>query len=99
MATKDKQTTERAQAEEHAAMALAHLDEADNVEAAPGTPEEQNRLARAQIHLLQAIYHELRHSNDLAACNAAALDEHANAMDHLGTDMRGLGDALSRHRG
>ncbi|SDL17616.1 hypothetical protein [Nonomuraea jiangxiensis] len=37
---------------------------------APQTPSE--RLANAQLLVLQAIYRELRHGNDLAAAQTAA---------------------------
>ncbi|MFG3437307.1 hypothetical protein ACGF0J_08690 [Nonomuraea sp. NPDC047897] len=62
-------------------------------------------LADAQLSMLQAIYHELRHGHDLAAAQTAALAEHSAALsDHadqmarLGSDLRGHGDALDRHR-
>lgn len=61
-----------------------------------GAPEQLGSPGWAQVHLLQAIYHELRYSNDKAS--AQALAEHAEAMHHLGGDMRGLGDALNHQR-
>ncbi|MEV4013118.1 hypothetical protein AB0J35_21675 [Nonomuraea angiospora] len=67
------------------------------------TPSE--RLANAQLLVLQAIYRELRHGSDLAAAQTAvlaehseALTDHADAMDGLRRDLRGHGDALDRHR-
>lgn len=45
------------------------------------TPAE--RLADAQLLVLQAIYRELRHGNDLAAAQTTALAEHSEALtDH-----------------
>ena len=91
---------ERARAEELFEVAQANLANADGVEL--GEPAELGSLAWAQVHLLKAIYHELRHGNDQAAAradaDAAALSEHADAMDHMARDMRGLGDSLSRSR-
>ncbi len=91
---------ERALAEQCYKIAEDHLDDVDGMRS--GTPEELSSLGAAQVELLKAIYYEMRHGNDLAAAAAAAhakaLDEHADAMDHLGADMRGLGDALDRHR-
>ncbi|MGP4104600.1 hypothetical protein [Nonomuraea sp. KM90] len=62
-------------------------------------------LADAQLLMLQAIYHELRHGHDQAVAQTAALAEHSEALrDHadqmarLGSDLRGHGDALDRHR-
>ncbi|MFD8498014.1 hypothetical protein [Amycolatopsis sp. NPDC059657] len=86
----------RAQAETFFGYAQENL--ADAEETASGTLDQLSELGWAQAHLLKAIYFELRHGHDRAAETAAALDEHADAMDHLGSDMRGLGDALSRHR-
>jgi hypothetical protein len=91
---------ERARAEELFALAQNNLADADGV--ALGTPAELGSLAWAQVHLLRAIYHELRYGNDQAAAhaeaNATALSEHADTMDHLSRDMRGLGDSLDRSR-
>ena len=68
---------------------LAAADEAELGEA-----EEFRSLAWAQVHLLRAIYHELRHGNDqaikLAKENADALSEHADTMDHMSSAMNGL---------
>ncbi|NJP98563.1 hypothetical protein HCN51_55665 [Nonomuraea sp. FMUSA5-5] len=58
-------------------------------------------LADAQLSMLQAIYHELGHGHDLAAAlagHSAALSDHADQMARLGSDLRGHGDALDRHR-
>ncbi len=64
-----------------------------------GTLVELSALGWAQIRLLKAIYHELRHGHDCADANANALEKRADAMDKLGGDMRGLGDASDlRHR-
>jgi hypothetical protein len=91
---------ERASASEFFAKAEDNLADAGTVPL--GTSDELGSLGWAQVNLLRAIYHELRYGNDLAAANstasAKALDEHADAMDSLSRDMRGLGDSLNRHR-
>ncbi|MCS7482911.1 hypothetical protein ACFFQW_30715 [Umezawaea endophytica] len=91
---------ERAQAEELFELAKGNLADADDVEL--GEPAELGSLAWAQVHLLKAIYHELRYGNDQAAArveaDAAALSDHTDAMDRMARDMRGLGDSLSRSR-
>ncbi|MGN9789164.1 hypothetical protein ACTMTF_47780 [Nonomuraea sp. ZG12] len=63
------------------------------------------RLADAQLLMLQAIYHELRHGHDQAAAQAealadhsTALDEHADALDKASSRMLGHADALDRFR-
>lgn len=48
-------------------------------ESADRTPGE--RLADAQLLMLQAIYHELRHGHDQAAAQTVALADHATALD------------------
>lgn len=88
--------SERAQAEGLFTLAQENLADADTESS--GTPAELSALGWAQVHLLKAIYHELRHGHDRADTTADALNEHADAMDSLGSDMRGLGDSLSRHR-
>lgn len=63
-------------------------------------------LLSAQVGLLQAVYHELRHGQDRQAEHTAALkahtkapNEHANQMHHLGRKVTGNSDALDRsHR-
>jgi hypothetical protein len=91
---------ERARAEESYAHVEGHLTAADDAEL--GDTEEFRSLAWAQVHLLRAIYHELRYGNDqavkLAKENADALSEHADTLDHVSSAMRGLGDSLDRHR-
>jgi hypothetical protein len=78
------------------ALAQRNLADADAEDS--GTPAELSALGWAQAHLLKAIYHELRHGHDRADTTADAPNEHADAMDSLGSVMRGLGDALDRHR-
>lgn len=91
---------ERARAEDLFALAQDNLADGDGVEL--GAAAELGSLAWAQVHLLKAIYHEVRHGNDQAAAraetDAAALSEHSAAMDRMARDMRGLGDSLSRSR-
>ncbi|MFI7535082.1 hypothetical protein [Streptosporangium sp. NPDC049376] len=67
---------------------------------------------RAQVLLLQAIYHELRHGRGQAGAQSAALAEHsrvlnthsealtdhADEMDRLRSAMLGHSDALGRSR-
>ena len=60
-------------------------------------------LLSAQVGLLQAVYHELRHGHDQQAAHIAALkahtkalNEHANQMCHLGRKLTGNSDALDR---
>lgn len=50
-----------------------------------------------QLMVLQAIYHELRHGHDQVACQTAALNEHAAAMDKLRGALAEHSDALHRH--
>ncbi|RCG32283.1 hypothetical protein DQ384_07230 [Sphaerisporangium album] len=63
------------------------------------------RLADAQLSMLQAMYHELRHGHDQAAAQTAALtehsralSEHADAMDKLHGALLEHADTLSRYR-
>ncbi|MGJ6969624.1 hypothetical protein ACSDR0_47875 [Streptosporangium sp. G11] len=72
-------------------------------ELADRTPGE--RLADAQLLMLQAIYHELRHGHDQAAAqtmaladHSTALNEHASALDSASHRMAGHADALDRFR-
>jgi hypothetical protein len=94
---------ERARAEELFAKVEDHLTSADEAEL--GEAEEFRSLAWAQVHLLKAIYHELRHGHDQTrreiealAKHTAALDEHADAMDGLKRGMYYEGDMHSRRR-
>lgn len=48
-------------------------------ELADWTPGE--RLADAQLLMLQAIYHELHHGHDQAAAHTMALAEHSTALN------------------
>lgn len=73
------------------------------VETAARTPIE--RLAEAQLLMLEAIYRELRHGHDQVTAQTAALaehvqalSEHADAMDKLGGRLLEHADALSRYR-
>ncbi|MEU7004768.1 hypothetical protein [Nonomuraea sp. NPDC046570] len=72
-------------------------------ELADRTPGE--RLADAQLLVLQAIYRELRHGHDQAAAqtmalaeHSTALNEHASALGSASHRMAGHADALDRFR-
>uniref|UniRef100_UPI003F495B19 hypothetical protein n=1 Tax=Streptosporangium sp. CA-256172 TaxID=3240076 RepID=UPI003F495B19 len=63
------------------------------------------RLADAQLSMLHAMYHELRHGHNQTAAQTAmlvehskALSEHADAMDKLRGALLEHADALSRYR-
>jgi hypothetical protein len=94
---------ERARAEELFVAAEQNLAQAGDV--GLGAAQELGSLGWAQIHLLKAIYHELRHGHDQVereiealAQHAAALDEHADAMDGLKRGMYYEDDVHSRRR-
>jgi hypothetical protein len=66
---------------------------------------QSERIAEAQLTLLQAIYHELRHGHDqvqrqieVLAAHTTALDEHADAMDNLKKALYFEGDMRGRGR-
>ena len=71
-------------------------EQATPAELAAQTPAE--RLANAQLLVLQAIYLELRHGDDQVTAQTAALAEHADAMDKLHGALMEHADALSRYR-
>ena len=63
------------------------------------------RLVHAQLLVLQATYHELRHGHDLAARQIEVMTAHTEALiDHAGTMDKHRGaladyaDGMSRHR-
>ncbi|KOX27114.1 hypothetical protein ADK67_14995 [Saccharothrix sp. NRRL B-16348] len=92
--------THRARGEQFFQTAVEHLRSADDT---PTDPTETTHIGWAQVSLLRAIYHELRHGNDLTEQNTtalkehtAALDEHADGMDGLRKAMYFEGDAHSR---
>lgn len=60
------------------------FEDADLAELANRSADE--RRADAQLMMLQAIYHELRHGHDQVAAQTAALAEHSAALsDHADT--------------
>ncbi|MEV3986265.1 hypothetical protein [Nonomuraea sp. NPDC049758] len=92
-----------------AAQAIGSLDleQTTAADLAAQTPVE--RVAAAQLLMLQAIYRELRHGHDLAAAQASALaahtegltealTDHADTMDKMRSEMSGHADALDRFR-
>lgn len=83
---------DRVLAEEFFDKASHNLADADDVEL--GAPQELGSLGWAQIHLLKAIYHELRHGNDSAVAHTAALDDLAATMHALTQALRRLEDFL-----
>jgi hypothetical protein len=75
----------------------------EDAQDAEDLPVQQNLLTLANAHFLQAIYHELRHGNGLAAlrtaeqvkaltAHAKQLDDHANTMDILAQALRASTD-------
>ncbi|MEV4067750.1 hypothetical protein [Nonomuraea dietziae] len=104
----DSPQSDRAKAEllyQLAEHAIGHIGYEDKTaaELADRTPGE--RLADAQLLVLQAIYHELRHGHDQVAAQAVALadhsvalNEHASALDSASHRMAGHADALDRFR-
>lgn len=104
----DKPHSDRAKAEwlyQLAESAYGHIgyENKTAAELADRTPGE--RLADAQLLMLQAIYHELRHGHDQAAAqtvalaeHSTALNQHASALDSASHRMEGHADALDRFR-
>lgn len=93
MSSKGEKSTvhpDRVLAEEFFEKASHDLTNADEVEL--GAPEERGSLVRAQVHLLTAIYHELRYGNDSTAAHTAALDDVAGTMFDLTQALRRLED-------
>lgn len=78
----------------------------DNLTAAEmDTRTRVERLADAQLSMLHARYHELRHGHEQTEAQTAALvehskplSEHADAMDKLRGTLLEHADALSRYR-
>jgi hypothetical protein len=98
--------SDRAKAEllyQLAEYAYSHVGYEDRTaaELADRTPGE--RLVDAQLLMLQAIYHELRHGQAAAqtvvlADHSTTLNEHASTLDSASSRMAGHADALDRFR-
>ncbi|RSN09143.1 hypothetical protein DMB42_17575 [Nonomuraea sp. WAC 01424] len=84
---------------------IGRLDSEQTTAADLAAQTRSERVADAQLLVLQAIYRELRHGHDLAAAQTSALakhtealTDHADTMDRMSSAMLGHADSLDRHR-
>jgi len=86
---------DRERAEQLYALAWQELKELIGPAADRSSPEK--RQAAAQLLLLLALYHEVRHGHDLLNQYATALTDHADALDKFRGALLDHADALSRY--